>query len=156
MTARRMCIAAPSRLWLALLLAGLVFGCAAQQAQKLGDESSAAGKWEEAVRYYREAVARNPRSVEARLGLARAMVEASNQKLAQAKSLLEAGRIDEATLAFQQALAYNAENQGALEALQRLAVQKEVAGHLTRAREQMQRGEWRAALAEASAALRLD
>jgi len=156
MTARRMCIAAPSRLCLTLLLAGLLLGCAAQQAQKLGDESSAAGKWEEAVRYYREAVAHNPRNVEARLGLARAMAEASNEKLAQAKSLLEAGRIDEATQIFQMALAYDAQNQGALESLQRLAVQKEVGERLGRAREQMKRGEWRAALAEASSALRLD
>jgi general secretion pathway protein D len=156
MTARRTRIATVGRLCLTLLVVGLVLGCAAKQAQKQADDLSAAGRWEEAIRYYREAVARNPRNVEARLGLARAMLEASNQKLAQANERLAAGNIDEATLAFQEALAYNAENQGALEAIQRLAVRKEVGDHLARARELMQRNEWRAALAEASAALRLD
>jgi len=156
MTGHRMPIAATSCLWLLLLLAGLLLGCATEKPQQRAEELGAAGKWEAAIRSYREAIAKDPKNLEARLGLARAMAEASNEKLAEAKRFLEAGRLEEAGQAYQQALAYNAQNQGALEGLQRLAVQRGVAERLGRARARLQRNDLRGALAEVSAALRVD
>jgi len=156
MTGHRMPIAATSCLWLLLLLAGLLLGCATDKPQQRAEELGAAGKWEAAIRSYREAIAKDPKNLEARLGLARAMAEASNEKLAEAKRFLEAGRLEEAGQAYQQALAYNAQNQGALEGLQRLAVQRGVAERLGRARARLQRNDLRGALAEVSAALRVD
>jgi len=156
MTGHRMPIAATSCLWLLLLLTGLLLGCATEKPQQRAEELGAAGKWEAAIRSYREAIAKDPKNLEARLGLARAMAEASNEKLAEAKRFLEAGRLEEAGQAYQQALAYNAQNQGALEGLQRLAVQRGVAERLGRARARLQRNDLRGALAEVSAALRVD
>ncbi len=141
---------------LGLVLVGLLTGCAAELSLERGQELSVAGRWEEAVLFYRDAASQDPRNVEIRLGLARAMQEASNDLVRQALEMQKAGRLDEASATYRRALGYNAENSAAQDGLQRLAVQRQVLDRLARARERMERAEWRAAQAEVSAALRLD
>lgn len=141
---------------LALMVCGLLLGCAADISQERGKELSAAGQWEEAVRYYLEAVSRDQRNLDLRLALARAMHEASKSLLVQAQELEKAGRLDEAALAYRRALGYNSENTAAQDGLTRLVAQRQVLEKLGIAKERMQKAEWRAAQAEVAAALRLD
>jgi len=144
------------RICLALALSGLLLGCAAELSLKRGEEMSEAGRWEEAVQFYLEATSRDPRNVEARLGLARAMQEASNAAVKQAQEMQKAGRLDEATAAYRRALGLNAENRVAQDGLERISLMRQVSERLARARERIEKGEWRAAQAEVTAALRLD
>jgi len=144
------------RMWLPLLLAGLLVGCAAEVALQRGEDLSAAGRWEDAVQFYLDAASRDPRNIEVRLGLARAMQEASQAAVRQAQELVKAQRLEEATAAYRRALGYNAENRAAQEGLDRLAVLRQVGERLARARERMEKAEWPAAQAEMAAALRLD
>jgi general secretion pathway protein D len=121
-----------------------------------GEELSAAGRWEEAAQFYLDAAAKEPRNPEIRLALARAMQEASLSALRQGQELHAAGRLDEAAAAYRRALVYNAENRVALDGLERIAVQRQVQDRLARARERMDKADWRAAQTEVVAALRLD
>ncbi|MFB3820114.1 MAG: tetratricopeptide repeat protein [Candidatus Methylomirabilales bacterium] len=138
---------------LALLL---LAGCAAEMAQHRGEELATSGRWEEAVQYYLDAVKRDPRNPEFRLGLARAMQEASQELVRQAQELERAERLDEAGAAYRRALSYNAENRTALAGLERLGKAGQVKDRLARARDRAEKNEWRAALAEVNAVLRLD
>ncbi len=144
------------RMSLSLVLGGLLLGCAAQVSYQRGEELSAAGRWEEAVQFYSEAISKDPRNVELRLGLARSMLEASNALVGRAQEFQKAGRVEEAGAAYRRALAYNAENRVAQEGLERLIVLRQVVERLARARERMEKGDWRAAQAEVGSALRLD
>jgi general secretion pathway protein D len=145
-----------SRLWLVLVLGGSVAGCAADLSLQRGEELGAAGRWDEAVQSYLDAASRDPQNVEVRLGLARAMQEASQGQVRRGQELLKDGRIDEAAVAFRRALGYNAENTAAQVGLTRITVLRQVEERLSRARERMEKGEWRAAQVEVGAALRLD
>jgi len=143
------------RLALAVVLGSLLAGCFHFPIER-GDELGQEGRWEDAVRAYQEAVKKDPRNTEARLGLARAMLEASNQLVQQGQELEGAQRLSEAGAAFRRALTYNGEHQGALAGLERLARSVAVKEKLSRAQARMTQGEWRAAMAEVQAALRLD
>ncbi len=141
---------------LILALLGLLLGCAAELSLERGEELSAAGRWEEAVQFYRDAASQDPRNVEIRLGLARAMQEASNDLVRQALEMHKTGRLEEASAAYRRALGYNADNRAAQDGLERLASQRQVLDRLARARDRLEKAEWRAAQAEVAAALRLD
>ncbi len=146
-----------SRLWLLLVLAGSLAGCAtAGVSPQRGEELSAAGRWEEAVQFYMEAASRDPHNIEVRLGLARAMQEASQALVRQAQELLNNNRLDEAAAVYRRALTYNSENSAAQAGLARIAVQRQVDDQLSIARARMEKGEWSAAQTEVTAALRLD
>ncbi len=59
---------------LLLVLCGSLMGCATTDfSLQQGEELSAAGRWEEAVKFYLDAAAREPSNIEVRLGLARAL-----------------------------------------------------------------------------------
>lgn len=146
----------PGRIALVLVLGGLLLGCAAEVALERGEALSAAGRWEDAVQFYLDAASRDPKNVEVRLGLARAMQEASNTLVRQARELQTAGRLEEAGVAYRRALGFNAENRAAQEGLDRLAVLRQIGERLSRARDRMEKAEWRAAQAEVAGALRLD
>jgi len=148
-------IGAIRRLLLPVVLGSLVAGCLyfpIEQGEELGQE----GRWEEAVRAYQEAVKQNPRNTEARLGLARAMMEAADQLVKQGQELERAERLGDASVVYRRALTYNGEHQGALAGLERIARAAVVKEKLTRARDRMAQREWRAAQADVQAALRLD
>jgi len=138
-----------------LVLCGLLLGCAAELSLQRGEELSAAGRWEEAVQFYLDAARQEPQNIEVRLALARSMLEASESVVKQAQELEKAGRVDEAAVLYRRALAYNAENRAAQEGLDRLAMRSQVSTRLTRARERMDKGEWRGALADVAAVLRV-
>jgi general secretion pathway protein D len=121
-----------------------------------GEELGQEGRWEEAVRAYQEAVKKDPRNTEARLGLARAMMEAADQLVKQGQELERAERLGDAGVLYRRALNYNGEHQGALGGLDRIARAAAVKEKLTRARDRMAQGEWRAAQADVQAALRID
>lgn len=139
-----------------LVLGAMLLGCAAEVTLERGEALSAAGRWEDAVQFYLQAASRDPRNVEVRLGLARAMQEASQAAVRQAQELVKAERLEEASTAYRRALGFNAENRAAQEGLDRLAVLRQIGERLTRARERMEKTEWRAAQGEVAAALRLD
>ena len=145
-----------SRLGLILALGGSLLGCAAELSLQPGEELSAAGHWEEAVQFYLDAANREPQNVEIRLGLARAMQEASQSLVGRAQELLKNNRIEEAAVAYRRALVYNAENTAAQAGLARIIVLRQVEERLARARERMEKTEWRAAQADVAAARRLD
>jgi general secretion pathway protein D len=145
-----------SRLGLILVLGGSLPGCAAELSLQPGEELSAAGRWEEAVKFYLDAANREPQNVEVRLGLARAMQEASQSLVAQAQELLKNNRTEEAAVAYRRALVYNAENTAAQAGIARMIVLHQVEERLARARERMEKAEWRAAQADVASALRLD
>jgi general secretion pathway protein D len=140
----------------AVLVAVLLAACALEFPIQRGEELAQQGRWEEAVQAYREAVRSDPRNLEARLALARALLEAAAGQVRQGQELEQAERVADAGAAYRRALAYNAENQAALGGLERLARADAVQERLTRARERIAQGEWRAALAEVQAALRLN
>jgi general secretion pathway protein D len=145
-----------SRLPLSLALCGALLGCAPQISLQRGEELSAAGRWEEAAQFYLDAASKDPKNIEIRMYLARAMQEASQTALMQGNDLLAAERIDEAAAAYRRALRYNAENLAALEGLERIAVHRQVLERLARVRERMDKGDWRAAQNDVLVALRLD
>jgi general secretion pathway protein D len=138
------------------VLVGLVSGCALEFPIQRGEELAQQGRWEEAVQAFREATRADPRNIEARLGLARAMIEAAAEFVRQGQEFEQAGRLNEADVAFRRALGYDGENQLALAGLERLARADLVNERLARARERMGKNEWRAALADVQAALRLN
>jgi len=131
-------------------------GCAAQVSLERGEALSAAGRWEEAAQFYLQAASKDPKNIEIRLALARAMHEASQSAVTQGNELLAAGRTEEAAAAYRRALRYNPENRAALEGLERVAVHRQVQERLARARERMDKADWRAAQTEVLVALRLD
>jgi general secretion pathway protein D len=94
--------------------------------------------------------------VEARLGLARTMLLASDTLTKEGDAAEAAGRAGEAQAAYQRALAFNGENQVALAGIQRLATAEQVRRRIDQARERMAKTEWGAAQAEINAALRVD
>ena len=144
------------RLSLSLALCGVLLGCAPQISLQRGEELSTAGRWEEAAQFYLAAASKDPKNIEIRLALARAMQEASQAAVTQGNELLAAGRSDEAAAAYRRALRYNAENFAALDGLERIAVHRQVQERLARVRERVDKGDWRAAQTEVLLALRLD
>jgi general secretion pathway protein D len=139
-----------------LLFGGLLTGCALDFPIQQGEELAQQGRWEEAVRAYQEAIRADPRNSEARLGLARALIAAASDLVRQGQELERAERFAEAGAAYRRALTYNGEDQAALAGIGRLARASAVQERLARARQRMTEGEWRAALTEVQAALRLD
>ncbi len=144
------------RLSLSLTLCGVLLGCAPQISLQRGEELSAAGRWEEAAQFFLDAASKEPKNIEIRLWLARAMQEASQSAVTQGNDLLAAGRLDEAAAAYRRALRYNAENLAAMEGLERVSVYRQVQERLARTRQRMDKGDWRAAQNEVLMALRLD
>jgi general secretion pathway protein D len=121
-----------------------------------GDEMAQQGRWEEAIQFFREAVKQDPKNLEARLALARALWAASQDFVRLGNDAERDGRLDEAQAAYRNALGYNGDNQLALLGLERISRAKDIQERLGMARERMAKKEWRAAQAEIRAVLRLD
>src|SRR5512145_3055078 len=86
------------------VLASLVVGCALEFPILRGEELGQQGRWEEAVQAYQEATRSDPRNTEARVGLARAMLEAAAALVRQGEELERADRLSEADVAYRRAL----------------------------------------------------
>ncbi len=143
------------RMSLVVLLSSMLLGCVAGLSLQRGEELMAAGRWEEAVQFYLDAAKQEPQNIEVRLALARSMLEASETVVKQAQELENAGRVEEAIVAYRRALAYNADNRAAIDGLDRMALQSQISARLVRARERMEKADWRGALAEVAAVLRV-
>lgn len=146
-----------ARRWLLPLPLGLLLAaCALQFPISQGEELAQQGRWEEAVQVYQDAVKQDPKSLEARLGLARALWAASQDFVRLGNEAERDDRLQEAAAAYRRALVYNGENQLALQGLERIARVTEIKERLGVVRERMAKKEWRAALAEVQAILRID
>jgi general secretion pathway protein D len=142
-------------LGLALALA-ICAGCAATIPLNRGQELARAAQWDEAIRYFQDVLAQEPTNADAKLGLARTLAAASEAMYKTGLELESAGRLDDAQAAYQRSLLYNAENTAALAGIGRLAVARQVADSVARARERLAADDLQAAQREAIAASRLD
>jgi type II secretory pathway component GspD/PulD (secretin) len=76
------------RRWSAIgLLMLTAAGCATGQNVSKGQDAARKGDWDAAVAYYRQAMAADPKDIEARVGLERAMREAAMAHITRAKKL---------------------------------------------------------------------
>ena len=121
-----------------------------------GEDLALQGRWEESVQVFREATKNDPRNIEARLGLARALWAASMEQVRLGEELEKSDRLEDAQTAYRRALGYNGENQLALVGLERIGRAGEIQDRLARARQRIAKKEWRAAQSEVQAVLRLD
>jgi len=62
-------------------------GCATGRAVSRGDAAAKRGDWDAAVAYYRQAVGENPKAIEVRIELERAMREAASEHIKRARKL---------------------------------------------------------------------
>ena len=144
------------RLALPLLLGSLLAGCAMQFPITRGEELAQQGRWEEAIPLFQEAAKQDPKNLEARLGLARALWMASQDFVRQGNEFERVDRLDDASVAYRRALGYNGENQLALAGLERIARKNDIQDRLKLARERMVKKEWGGARLEVQTVLRLD
>ena len=143
---------------LVLALVGMLGGCATSPeiVPSPAEEMAIASRWDEAIRLYQEALARNPRNTEAKLGLARTMVVAAEAYAKEAEGLERAGQAEAAAAAYQRSLQYNAENTATLAGIERLEQSRHAAARLAKGRERLEANDPHAAQTEALAVLRLD
>jgi len=150
------CINSVRRLLVPVALGILLTGCSLDFPIQKGEDLALQGHWEEAVQSFREATKKDPRNIEARLGLARALWAASMEQVRLGEELEKSDRLDDALTAYRRALGYNGENQLALAGLERIGRADEIQDRLARARQRIAKKEWRAAQSEVQAVLRLD
>jgi type II secretory pathway component GspD/PulD (secretin) len=84
------------RLAVLIVLTALVAGCAARGAYGRGARAANVGDWDTAVDYYRQAVQEEPNRAEYRIALERAMINAANVHLDQARVFEAKGQLEEA------------------------------------------------------------
>ncbi|MCX5736727.1 MAG: tetratricopeptide repeat protein [candidate division NC10 bacterium] len=151
------CVNSVRRLLVPVALGILLTGCGGLDfpIQK-GEDLALQGRWEEAVQVFREATKKDPRNIEARLGLARALWAASMEQVRLGEELEKSDRPEDAQTAYRRALGYNGENKLALVGLERIGRAGEIQDRLARARQRIAKKEWRAAQSEVQAILRLD
>jgi type II secretory pathway component GspD/PulD (secretin) len=97
-----------------LLLGLLAAGCATGRAISRGDDAARRGDWDAAVAYYREALAQNPRLVEARIALERSSREAANAHMERAKKLEAEDQLAGAAAEYRRAVEFDPSNASAL------------------------------------------
>ncbi len=139
-----------------LLLASSLGACALHMPTNRGEELARASQWDDAIRYFQEILAQDPKNTETKLGLARTLAAASEALFTNGQELEAASRLDEAQAAYRRSLSYNSENTAALAGIGRLAVTRQVADRLAKARERLAAGDLQAAQTEAAGAARLD
>jgi type II secretory pathway component GspD/PulD (secretin) len=93
-------------------IAALAAGCAAGAFGR-GEQAARVGDWDAAVEYYRTAVQEQPNQAEYRIALERAMINAANTHLDQARVLEAKGQLEEALREFRRASEYDPTNRQA-------------------------------------------
>jgi len=105
----------------ALVLAiALLSGCAASQAFSRGEERAKVGDWDSAVTYYRTAVQADPDRAEYRIGLERAMLNASRAHFDNARGLEAKDQLDAALLEYRRTVEFDPGNTQALDRIVQL------------------------------------
>ena len=100
----------------ALVLAiALLSGCAAGKAFSRGEERAKVGDWDSAVPYYRTAVQEDPDRAEYRIGLERAMLNASRVHFDSARALEAKDQLDAALLEYRRTIEFDPGNTQALD-----------------------------------------
>src|SRR5438477_48825 len=93
-----------------VLAAALAAGCGASRSYGRGNGAALAGDWDTAVEHYRHAVQQHPDRTEYKIALERAMINASNQHLDQARVLEARGQLDEALREYRRASGFDPTN----------------------------------------------
>ena len=98
------------RLVLVIVIASLLAGCGASRTFGRGESASRAGDWDTAVEFYRRAVQAEPNNANYRIALERAMINASNLHLDQARVLEARGQLEEALREYRRASEFDPPN----------------------------------------------
>ena len=105
----------------ALILAiALLSGCTAGKAFSRGEERAKVGDWDSAVTYYRTAVQADPERAEYRIGLERAMLNASRLHFDNARGLEAKDQLDAALLEYRRTVEFDPGNTQALDRIVQL------------------------------------
>jgi general secretion pathway protein D len=98
-----------------VLSIALLTGCAASRAFSRGEDRAKVGDWDAAVTYYRTAVQADPDKPEYRIGLERAMVNASRAHFDTARELEAKDQLDAALQEYRKTIEFDPGNTQALE-----------------------------------------
>ena len=98
------------RLALLIVIALLAAGCATSRAFGRGEGAAQAGDWDAAVEFYRQAVQEDPDRADYRIAFERAMINASNLHLDQARVFEAKAQLEEALREFRRASEYDPTN----------------------------------------------
>ena len=93
-----------------VLAAALAAGCGAGRSYGRGNSAARAGDWDAAVEHYRHAIQQHPDRAEYKIALERAMINASNQHLDQARVLEARGQLDDALREYRRAAQFDPPN----------------------------------------------
>jgi len=104
-----------TRVFALLLATALLSGCAAGHAFSNGEARARAGDWDAAVTYYRTAVQKDPNKAEYRIGLERAMLNASRVHFDNARQLEQKDQLDAALVEYRKTTEYDPSNRQATE-----------------------------------------
>jgi general secretion pathway protein D len=96
-----------------ILLTVIVSGCAAGRAFRRGEQQAAAGDWDTAVAYLRQAVQQAPNRPDYRIALERAMLNASREHVMGARDFEAKGQLDAALIEWRRASEYDPANRQA-------------------------------------------
>jgi general secretion pathway protein D len=140
--------------FLIILGALVLFGCAAQEALKHGQELVEAGNEEQGLAKLEEAMKANPNDVEIRNYYLRHKAVAVQRYLQMGDTARAAGAFDQAEAAYQRALRFDADNANAKAGLEALTRERATAALVREADEAMKRGDTQGALAKAQEALK--
>jgi len=99
-----------SRVVVVILLAAVAAGCGASRSYGRGDAAARLGNWDAAVEHYRQAVQQEPNRTDYKIALERAMINASNQHLDNARVLEVRGNLDESLREYRLAGEFNPTN----------------------------------------------
>jgi general secretion pathway protein D len=110
-----------------------------------GEEPMQAGNYDEAVNFYMEQLSENPQSIEARLGLVRALRAAAKMHAERGAEFEKAGRLDAALMEYQTALNYNTEETRARQGVDRVRAKRRAQELLAKGKQLLDKGETREA-----------
>jgi len=94
------------RLWLLVVIAVVAAGCGTGRAFSRGQQAGAAGDWEAAVGFYRQALQDNPSRPDYKISLERAMLAAAQMYTERARQFEEADALEDAIRAYRKALEF--------------------------------------------------
>ena len=98
------------RLAIVIVIASLAAGCAASRSFGRGEGAARVGDWDTAVEFYRRAVQEAPDRADYRIAFERAMINAANIHLDQARVFEARGQMEEALREYRRASEYDATN----------------------------------------------
>jgi general secretion pathway protein D len=132
----------------------LISACMGSGARGKANQAALRSDWDAAVAYYREAVQEDPKAIELKIQLERAMREAASAHMTRAKKLEEQDQLAGAAAEYRQAVEYDPSNSLALS--RALALERRMRDLAESARPRTRMDEMRQAALQASPIPRLD